>query len=113
MTLHSSFYQMENAPARRMASAQACYKSLEARINTHPIPSMRTLNWSYAPYGAWDASACSMRHALGDYITGAFIPHDFGRGDEIRQSRISLFRGSLSDAHLQFLFALLTQTARL
>jgi len=54
-----------------------------------------------------------MRHALGDYNTGSFIPRDFGRGDEIRQSRIGLFRGTLPDAHLQFLHAMLLQTAGL
>jgi hypothetical protein len=96
-----------------MGGALRCYSSLAGLIANLPTPSLRKLDWSYAPYGAWDASAGGIRHALGDYITGSFVPRDFGHGDEIRQGRIAYFRGILPDSHLQFLHAMLLQTASL
>jgi len=102
MTMHSAFYNMVGSPARRMDNATHCYKSLNSFIaNILPHP-MKTLDWTYAPHGAWDHSAGGIRHALGDYNTGVFIPRDFGRADGTRHGRISALRVGVPVKHLIF-----------
>jgi hypothetical protein len=111
MTLHAAFYQMDNSPARMMYYARSRYPSLDQLLNTHEMGPLRDLSWGYSSYNAWDTSAGSIRHVLGDYATGEFIPRAFGLADETRQGRITGLRNNLPESHVENLDDLLIDTA--
>jgi hypothetical protein len=102
---------MPNAPARMMHRSYQNYPSLHALLQQQPIMCLRNLTWSYASFNAWDDSATAVRHGLGDYSIGSFVPRAFGAADEVRHGRIRALRNGLRQEQLCHLENLLIETA--
>jgi hypothetical protein len=103
--------QRNNLKVKLYERIFANYPSLHELLQQQPIMCLRDLTWSYASFNAWDDSVNAIRHGLGDYSTGHFVPRAFGAADEVRHGRIRALRNNLRQSQLIHLENLLTETA--
>jgi hypothetical protein len=112
MTMQGTFYGMPSSAARRMHKAlNISYRSLAKLLKTLENPSLRDLSWRKAPIGSWTSSAGMVRHGIGEFSTGEFIPRDVGNADDIRHGLLANLVQGLPPNDLAYLHDLCNKTA--
>jgi hypothetical protein len=111
MTLHNGFYGMPRSPPHRMHDAHATYPSLKKHLHALDNHSLRDMSWRQAPPGAWTMSAGSVRHGVGEFSTGEFLPRDLGNADAIRHTLLKDLIKTTPPADLVFFHDLCNRTA--
>jgi hypothetical protein len=113
MTMQGAFYGMPNSAARRMHKAlNISYpRSLAKLLKKLENPSLRNLSWREAPVGSWTSSAGMVRHGIGEFSTGEFIPRDVGNADAIRHGLLANLEQGLPPNDLAYLQDLCKKTA--
>jgi hypothetical protein len=113
MTMHHGFYGMPQSPPRRMHEAHAIYPSLAKQLRALDNHSFRDMSWRQAPPASWTMSAGSVRHGVGEFSTGDFMPRDVGNADAIRLLLLKNLIRTTPAADLVFFHDLCNKTAPL
>jgi len=112
MTMQGAFYGMPNSAARRMHKAlNISYRSLAKHLQNLENPFLRDLSWRKAPIGSWTSSAGMVRHGIGEFSTGEFIPRDVGKTDAVRHGLLASLVKGLPPVDLAHLHDLCNKTA--
>ena len=111
MMMQGAFYGMPNSAACRMHKALNTYKSLAKHLRSIENPSLRDLSWRKAPVGSWTSSAGLVRHGIGEFSTGEFIPRDVRNADAVRHKLLANLVKGLPPNDLAFLNNLCNKTA--